>query len=139
MCQGLIKVVLLLVAGFTWAGDVYRWQDINGKWHFDGRQSAPAYAEPFVAAAPLSVIQAIKPAPYKYVAVVDEAKKQKKSKASKSRKKLESAQSVSIDDREYHRVYCDKWRERLYRSQLGLRDHEGQAAYEHECILNVRW
>jgi hypothetical protein len=142
MYQGLIRVVLLFVASSAWADEVYRWQDAGGKWHFGGLQSAPAYAEPFVARAPLSVIKAEviradKPEPYERVAVPDKHSNRLKIKVSKSRRRTENI--PDIDDREHHRVYCDKWRERLYRSRLGLRDHENQSAYERECILKVHW
>ncbi|MDI1300276.1 MAG: DUF4124 domain-containing protein [bacterium] len=142
MYQGLIRVVLLLVASSVWADEVYRWQDASGKWHFGGLQSAPAYAEPFVAMAPLSVIKTEvikvdKPAIYEHIAVPDKPRNGLKIKVSRSRGRTEKI--PDIDDREHHRVYCDKWRERLYRSRLGLLDHENQSAYERECILKVHW
>ncbi len=142
MYQGLIRVVLLFVASSVWADEVYRWQDASGKWHFGGLQGAPAYAEPFVAMAPLSVIkieviEADKPATYERVAVSDKRNNRFKTKVSKSIRR--TVKIPDIDDHEHHRVYCDKWRERLYRSRLGLRDHENQSAYERECILKVHW
>lgn len=140
MCQGLMKVVLLFVVGSAWAGEVYRWQDVDGKWHFGDPQGAPGYAEPFVAVVPLSVIETKKIAPHDSVdAVVDESNKGSKTKVRKNRKRKEQYQAVDVNDRERHKVHCDKWRERLYRSRLGLRDHEGQSAYERECILKVHW
>lgn len=142
MYQGLIRVVLLFIASSVWADEVYRWQDVSGKWHFGGLQSAPAYAEPFVAMTPLSVIKtdvvkADKPVIYERVAVIDKRSNKLRINVTKSRRKTEKI--PDIDDREHHRVYCDKWRERLYRSRLGLRDHENQSAYERECILKVHW
>lgn len=139
MYQGWMRVVLFFIASSAWAGQVYRWQDMNGKWHFDDSQNAPVYAEPFVAVSPLSVIETNKAAVFEHAVVTDKRKKLPKARVSKSRKKAENLPSISVDDRERYRVYCDKWRERLYKSRLGLRDHENQAAYERECILKVRW
>lgn len=140
MYQGLIKVILLFIAGFAAADEVYRWQDEGGRWHFGGRQSAPEHAEPFFAAAPFSVVETSSRVQYRQaLEEFDETKTQTKTKTRKSRKGTGGDRGVDVNDRERHKTYCDKWRDRMYKSRLGLRDHENQAAYERECILKVHW
>lgn len=136
MCQGLMLVFLLMMSS-SWAGEVYRWQDGAGVWHFGGPQSAPVSAKPFVAVMPISVIESSKPTAYGYVQKMDESERLIKVKVSKAEKRAEKIPHIS--ERAKHQDYCEKWRERLYRSRLGLRDHENQAAYERECILKVHW
>jgi len=137
--QGWMRVALFFIAGSAWAGQVYRWQDMSGKWHFDDSRNAPVYAEPFVAVNPLSVIETRRPVAFEHAVSADKRKKPSKTRDHKAKERAEGAPSINIDDVEHHRAYCDKWRERLYKSRMGLRDHENQAAYERECILKVHW
>lgn len=137
MCQGLMLVFLVFTMGSSWAEEVYRWQDGSGTWHFTGQQSAPVNAKPFVAAVPVSVVEMHVSTAYEHVEETGGRKKPKKLKVSKVGKS--AWKNKYLNDREYHLDYCEKWRERLYRTRLGQRDHEDQAAYERECILKVHW
>lgn len=147
MYQGLMGFVLVFFAASALAEDVYHWRDDGGQWHFGSEQSAPAYAKRFESTIPISVVETIVVMPSQVVMpshrepasdVVTLPRKSRK-KSTKRKSAPKSHESVAVEDRERHRDFCDRWREQLRRSRLGLHDHEGQSAYERECILKVHW
>lgn len=139
------------------AGEVYRWQDGRGQWHFGDPGVAAPGATVQRPVAPMSIIEpGHRPAPvYTGEASAPDGSPKRSArmygvnppeeKISRKRKRTKKADSrvaeaaPATDDRERHQRYCERWREKLRTSRLGLRDHEAQDAYDRECILNVHW
>jgi hypothetical protein len=169
MYQGMIGFVLFFVAALATADEIYRWQDESGADHFSNQQSAPVNAQLFKAGVPISVVEMVEVKASKSFPVELSPTKRRHSRSSRTRpspvesesgslysesqgqlkghkkrpvkkqRQLQEHTMVPVSDIEHHRIFCDNWRERLRRSRLGLRDHEGQSAYERECILKVHW
>ena len=169
MNQGLIRAALVLVAiQSAWGADVYRWQDAAGQWHYGDAVAAaqnakviqitPPVLVPF--AMPTSTLSAgMMPTganPQSAYKSGKNKEKRRESAVSKppSTRKSGKAKSQSptnvqhssfrgapppVEDRDAHREYCDRWRDRLHKSRLRLRDHEAQYAYDRECISKEHW
>lgn len=129
------SLVLLLAVQSATAGaeQIYRWQDEAGRWHFAGEQSAPQSASPVTDEAAISVVK-MKRLAEPPAAGGGDATNKKRASAERAKKVPDI-----VRERERRRVRCERWGERLRHSRLGLRDHEGQDAYDRECIQKVRW
>jgi hypothetical protein len=128
MSQAKMLLLASLFSAPAVAEEIYRWQDAAGRWHFESAQSAPPKA---VVAAPVTPISVVKT---KKVVLPPSPEPRRTSDGQRATKGADMPSEL-----ERKREHCERWRERLYRSRLGLRDHEGQLAYERECILKMRW
>lgn len=127
-----IGILLGLLAGFASGGEVYRWQDSSGQWHFGSGAVVPDGAERAEATNAVSIVK-VAPVKSPYG-----AKSGERNPRLEARTNMDEVVKVAEAARKA-KEKCERWRERLRRSRLGLRDHEAQAAYERECVLNVRW
>ncbi len=164
MRQGWTRAALALLLGGgllqAVAGEVYRWQDSRGQWHFGDPGAAAPGSVVQRPVLPMSIIEpgpgstapaytdealpsrsGKRPAKMYSLKPLREQTASKKKRGRKADKGLAEPAPVmaGVDGREAHQRYCDRWREKLRKSRLGLRDHEAQDAYDRECILNVHW
>lgn len=163
MRQGWTRVALALLLGGVLlqvrAGEVYRWQDSRGQWHFGDPGAAAPGATVQRPVVPMSIIEpgrrpvsvpayagdeaessgSGKRSSRVYTRVLPDEKTPRKKKRARKADGDVAGPAPGIDNRESHQRYCERWREKLRKSRLGLRDHEAQDAYDRECILNVHW
>lgn len=145
MRHGWTGLALALCLSSAGAAEVYRWQDERGQWHFSDPQAAGSRAQPLSSGPPISIVPMHKPpAPGRVVDLAPEeplaGKGRKAAKGTRrSAKTREQGDLSTVEDRQVHARYCERQREKLRKSKLGLRDHEAQDAYDRECILKVHW
>lgn len=117
-----------LMIGLTSAGELYKWQDASGQWHFGDA----AHVDPRAGAKSVDIAPEAQNV-VKTKVIKSVQKKEKKQAQSRSAGKNQAAAVVSVREQ---KLKCDKWREKLHLQ--AFRDAE-RNDYDHECVSAIKW